>query len=345
MIKFLKRLLLVSAGLVVILGLTLSYTSYRSLTSPVKLPGSYLDFEIPLGSSFQSVSKQLYERGLLDNPLPLTWYARFSGKSAQVKAGEYRLEAGLTPLEILTQFIDGRSIQHAFTIVEGWSMNELLAALAQEEKIKQTLNSSPKNQLHLALGIEEASAEGLFFADTYYFSRSDSDLSILKRAYARMHEVLDQEWEGRAKGLPYKNQYEALIMASIVEKETGLAEERGEIAGVFVRRLKKKMRLQTDPTVIYGLGESYNGNLTREHLKTNTPYNTYTISGLPPTPIAMAGREAIHASLHPKDGDSLYFVARGDGSHYFSSSLEAHNKAVRKYQWKRRSNYRSAPKR
>lgn len=345
MIKFLKRLLLVSTGLVFILGITFSYTSFRSLTSPVKLPGSYLDFDIPNGSSFRSVSKQLYARGLLESPLPLRLYARFSGKSAQVKAGEYRLETGLTPLEILAQFIDGRSIQHAFTIVEGWSVNELLAALAQEPKLKHTLDLSSKTQLHRVLGLKEASAEGLFFADTYHFSRSDSDLSILKRAYARMHEVLDKEWEKRAKGLPYKNQYEALIMASIVEKETGLAEERGEIAGVFVRRLKKKMRLQTDPTVIYGLGESYNGNLTRKHLKTKTSYNTYVIFGLPPTPIAMAGREAIHASVHPKDGDSLYFVARGDGSHYFSSSLKAHNKAVKEYQWKRRSDYRSAPKR
>lgn len=345
MIKYLRRLLLVSTGLVFILGITFSYTSYRSLTSPVKLPGSYLDFEIPNGSSFRSVSKQLYARGLLDSPLPLRFYARFSGKSAQVKAGEYRLETGLTPLEILTQFIDGRSIQHAFTIVEGWSVNELLAALAQESKLKHTLGLSSKTQLHRVLGLKEASAEGLFFADTYHFSRSDSDLSILKRANARMYEVLGEEWEKRAKGLPYKDQYEALIMASIVEKETGLAEERGEIAGVFVRRLKKKMRLQTDPTVIYGLGESYNGNLTRKHLKTKTSYNTYVISGLPPTPIAMAGREAIHASLHPKDGDSLYFVARGDGSHYFSSSLKAHNNAVKEYQWKRRSDYRSAPKR
>lgn len=345
MIKYLRRLLLVSTGLIFILGITFSYTSYRSLTSPVKLPGSYLDFEIPNGSSFRSVSKQLYARGLLDSPLPLRLYARFSGKSAQVKAGEYRLETGLTPLDILTQFIDGRSIQHAFTIVEGWSVNELLAALAQESKLKHTLDLSSKTQLHRVLGLKEASAEGLFFADTYHFSRSDSDLSILKRANARMYEVLGEEWEKRAKGLPYKDQYEALIMASIVEKETGLAEERGEIAGVFVRRLKKKMRLQTDPTVIYGLGESYNGNLTRKHLKTKTSYNTYVISGLPPTPIAMAGREAIHASLHPKDGDSLYFVARGDGSHYFSSSLKAHNNAVKEYQWKRRSDYRSAPKR
>jgi len=344
-IKFLKRLLLVSTGLAFILGTTFSYTSYRSLTSPVKLPSSHIDFEIPNGSSFRSVSKQLYARGLLDSPLPLRLYARFSGKSAQVKAGEYRLETGLTPLEYLAQFIDGRSIQHAFTIVEGWSVNELLAALAQESKLKHTLDLSSKTQLHRVLGLKEASAEGLFFADTYYFSRSDSDLSILKRAYARMHEVLDKEWEKRAEGLPYKNQYEALIMASIVEKETGLAEERGEIAGVFVRRLKKKMRLQTDPTVIYGLGESYNGNLTRKNLKTKTSYNTYVIFGLPPTPIAMTGREAIHASVHPKDGDSLYFVARGDGSHHFSSSLKAHNKAVREYQWKRRSDYRSAPKR
>ena len=345
MIKLLKRLMLALIGITFAVGIIFSYSSYRSLNNPVNLPDAYVDFEIPRGSSFRSVSKQLYNKGLLDSPLPLMLYARFSGKSAQVKAGEYRLKNGLTPLELLSQFIEGRSIQHAFTIVEGWSLNELLAALAQESKLEHTLDLASKAQLHHALELKEKSAEGLFFADTYHFSRSDSDVSILKRAYLRMQEVLAEEWENRSKSLPYKNPYEALILASIVEKETGLAEERGEIAGVFVRRLKKKMRLQTDPTVIYGLGESYNGNLTRKHLNTRTPYNTYVIFGLPPTPVAMAGREAIHASLHPKDGDSLYFVAKGDGSHYFSSSLKEHNEAVKKYQWKRRADYRSAPMR
>ncbi|MBL4607407.1 MAG: endolytic transglycosylase MltG [Pseudomonadales bacterium] len=345
MIKLVKRFLVFSVGLVFILGVTFSYLAYRTLNSPVELSSSHMDFNIPSGSSFRRITERLYARGVLDSPWPLMIYGRFSGKSAQLKAGEYRLDNGQTPLEILARFIKGRSIQHAFTIVEGWSLKELLVALEQEEKLMHVLEVSPGSQLQQALGFELESAEGLFFADTYHFSRSDTDLSLLKRAYVRMQKVLADEWQKRPKGLPYKRQYEALIMASIVEKETGLAEERAEIAGVFVRRIKKKMRLQTDPTVIYGLGESYNGNLTRKDLKTRTPYNTYVISGLPPTPIAMAGREAIHASLHPKEGDSLYFVAKGNGSHYFSSSLKAHNNAVKKYQWKRRSDYRSTPQR
>ena len=339
-----KRILMTVVGLTLLLSLTFGYVSYRSLLTPVSLPTPYLDFDIPSGSSFQGVCKRLYAQGVLDSSLPLMLYARISGQSSRIKAGEYRLDTGRTPLEILAQFIDGRNVQHVFTIVEGWSLDELLTALAQEPKLRHELDKPSKVSLSHTLGLEEDAMEGLFFADSYYFSRSDTDLSVLKRAYARMQVILSEEWQARAKGLPYKNQYEALVMASIVEKETGLSEERAEIAGVFVRRLKKKMRLQTDPTVIYGLRESYNGNLTRKHLKTRTPYNTYVIFGLPPTPIAMAGREAIHASLHPKNGDSLYFVARGDGGHYFSSNLKEHNRAVKKYQWKRRSDYRSAPR-
>ncbi|MBV1870146.1 MAG: endolytic transglycosylase MltG [Gammaproteobacteria bacterium] len=334
---------MILVSVAVLLSIAFSYVSYRSLEAPIKLSGAYLDFNIPHGSSFRSVCKRLSALGVLKSPMPLMFYGRVNGKSSQIKAGEYRLDTGRTPKEILAQFIEGRNIQYAFTIVEGWTADELLVALSQESKLTHVLGVPLRRALHEVLNLKEGFSEGLFFADTYYFSRSDTDLSLLERAYFRMQKVLGEEWANREKGLPYKNRYEALVMASIVEKETGLAAERAEIAGVFIRRLKKKMRLQTDPTVIYGAGKSYNGNLTRKHLKTKTPYNTYMIFGLPPTPIAMAGREAIHASLHPKGEDSLYFVARGDGSHAFSSNLKAHNQAVRKYQWKRRSDYRSSP--
>ena len=338
-----KRILITLVSVTALLSIACSYVSYRSLETPVNLPNAYLDFNIPHGSSFRSVCKRLSVQGVLKSPVALMLYGRVNGKSSQIKAGEYRLDTGRTPKEILAQFIEGRNIQYAFTIVEGWTADELLLALSQESKLTHTLEAPLRRALHEVLNLKEGFSEGLFFADTYYFSRSDTDLSLLKRAYSRMQKVLAEEWANREKSLPYKNQYEALVMASIVEKETGLAVERAEIAGVFIRRLKKKMRLQTDPTVIYGAGKSYNGNLTRKHLKTKTPYNTYMIFGLPPTPIAMAGREAIYASLHPKGGDSLYFVARGDGGHAFSSNLKAHNQAVRKYQWKRRSDYRSTP--
>mgnify|MGYP000117690741 FL=1 len=205
------------------------------------------------------------------------------------------------------------------------------------------MNCLSNQEIEKLLGLEATShLEGQFYPDTYNFHKGDSDLDILKRAHNRLKTILGEEWAARQKDLPLESAYEALILASIIEKETGVPEERPEIAGVFVRRLQKKMRLQTDPTVIYGLGDNYQGNITRKHLRQDTIYNTYRISGLPPTPIALVGRAAIHAALNPKPGKSLYFVAKGDGSHYFSATLEEHNKAVRKFQLKRRSDYRSS---
>jgi UPF0755 protein len=237
----------------------------------------------------------------------------------------------------------GEMVQYSLTLVEGWNFHQVRAALAREEKIDQTLSGLSDSQVMDKLGHPGIFPEGRFFPDTYRFVRGMTDVDLLKLAYDRLDDVLAKEWAQRAEDLPYSGPYEALIMASLVEKETGVPQERGQIAGVFVRRMAIGMLLQTDPTVIYGLGDRYSGRLTRAHLKEATPYNTYVIAGLPPTPIAMVGREAIHAALNPVAGTSLYFVARGDGSHVFSDDLDAHNNAVREFQLKRRADYRSSP--
>lgn len=234
-------------------------------------------------------------------------------------------------------------VQYNLTLVEGWTFRQVRSAVAKHEKIKHTLDGLSDSEVMEKLGHTGVFPEGRFFPDTYRFVRGMSDVELLQQAYMRLDEVLAKEWAERTTDLPYRDPYQALIMASLVEKETGIPQERGQIAGVFVRRLRLGMMLQTDPTVIYGMGERYNGKITRADLREPTPYNTYTITGLPPTPIAMVGREAIHAALNPSNGTSLYFVARGDGSHVFSDDLDDHNSAVREFQLKRRADYRSSP--
>ncbi|MCY1408981.1 hypothetical protein D9M71_243150 [compost metagenome] len=234
-------------------------------------------------------------------------------------------------------------VQYNLTLVEGWTFRQVRAALAKHEKVTHTLEGLSDSEVMDKLGHHGVFPEGRFFPDTYRFVRGVSDVDLLQQAYARLEEVLLKEWSARAARAPYTDPYQALIMASLVEKETGVPRERRQIAGVFVRRMQIGMLLQTDPTVIYGMGERYNGKLTRADLRESTPYNTYVIPGLPPTPIAMVGREAIHAALNPASGSALYFVARGDGSHVFSDDLDAHNAAVREYQLKRRADYRSSP--
>ena len=246
-------------------------------------------------------------------------------------------------MQLLDRFNRGDVVRYQITFPEGWTFRQWLSHLASVEQFAEIAELSSE-QVMAAAGINQAHPEGWLFPDTYSYTLSDGAVDILARAHRKMVDVLNQAWTGRDMGLPYRSAYEALIMASIVEKETGLAEERSTIAGVFVRRLNKGMRLQTDPTVIYGLGDAYKGNITRAHLKALTAYNTYRINGLPPTPIAMPSAAAIDAALHPQPGTSLYFVARGDGGHYFSDSLEQHQKAVRQYQINQRAvNYQSAP--
>lgn len=299
--------------------------------------------EVRPGDTPSGLFRRLEAEGTLEDALWLRLHWRRNLAGQTLHSGEYRLTPGMRAGDLVGLWQRGEVVQHTFTLVEGWNFRQVRAALAGQEKLEQTLAGLTDQQVMERLGHPDLHPEGRFFPDTYAFTRGLSDIELLRRAFVRLETVLNEEWEKRSEGLPYKDAYEALIMASIIEKETGVPYERGQISGVFIRRLEKGMLLQTDPTVIYGLGEDYAGRITRTHLRTPTPYNTYTTAGLPPTPIAMVGREAIHAALHPEEGTSLFFVARGDGSHQFSDTLEQHNRAVREYQLNRRADYRSSP--
>lgn len=321
--------LLIAAGAV---GGGLWFEYDRFKTDDLDLPEDEWLFEVPRGASMRQVARRLTEAGVVRHPYFLLALAYETGDITKLKAGEYALKTGLTPPELLEQLTSGRVIQYSFTIVEGWRFRDAVAALTADDQFENNLAGLTDEEIMQRLGHPGVHPEGRFFPDTYLFPRGTSDLDVLKRAYQRLEEVLSQEWEGRQDGLPLKTPDDVLILASIIEKETGVAAERPQIAGVFIRRLEKGMKLQTDPTVIYGMGESYDGNIRRSDLRADTPYNTYVHFGLTPTPIALVGREAINAAVHPEDGDALYFVATGDGGHYFSATLREHNRAVRKYQ-------------
>ena len=294
------------------------------------------------GDSFQRVLGRLREAGATQGH-ELEWrvLARELGADSRIQVGEYPLAPSMTPRELLIRMRDGKVIHHRFTIVEGWNIRELRAALARATPLVQTLQDIDDAELMAAIGKPGVHPEGRFLPETYLYTTGDSDVDLLRRANAALEAALDQAWETRAPGLKLEDREAALVLASIIEKETGIAEERPAISGVFNRRLKLGMRLQTDPTVIYGMGTAYKGNIRRSDLQTDTPYNTYTRDGLPPTPIAMAGAAAIQAATHPADGDALYFVAVGDGSgrHVFSPSYAAHNIAVRDYVRRYRARY------
>lgn len=297
----------------------------------VEPPG--MPFVVEPGSSFGKISNDLAEQGVIGNPDYFRWYARLKGKAGAVHAGEFQIESGITPVQLLDVLVSGDVRLYSFTIVEGWTFREVLDALHRSEDIEKTMVHEDWPALLETLDGDLTHPEGLFLPETYSFPKGTTDRQLLQQAYDLMQETLAKEWAGRAVGLPYQTPYEALTMASIIERETALASERPRISGVFVRRLQQGMRLQTDPTVIYGIGESFNGNLTRTDLRTDTPYNTYTRGGLPPTPIAMPGAAAINAALHPLDGTELFFVATGlgDGSHKFSTTKDEHDAAVQEY--------------
>lgn len=335
----LLQISLVSAALLV------GFSAWKldsALKQPLKLPQEQL-LDVPAGATPTGTFNRLEADGVLDDAFWLRLYWRFNLEGQPLHSGEYRMSPGLTAEGLIGLWQRGEVVQYSLTLVEGWNFRQVRTALAKHEKIVQTLAGLTDSEVMDKLGHPGVFPEGRFFPDTYRFVRGMTDVEFLKKAYNRLDDVLAQEWSKRAADAPYTDPYQALIMASLVEKETGVPQERGQIAGVFVRRLKIGMLLQTDPTVIYGLGERYNGKLTRAHLKEANPYNTYMVAGLPPTPIAMVGREAIHAALNPVPGSSLYFVARGDGSHIFSDNLDAHNAAVREFQLKRRADYRSSP--
>jgi len=338
----LKRLLTVLAVSLAAAAL-LSWQVRERWEKPLAIFGSGYRLTVASGQTLASVAGLLAADGVLADPWLLRLYGRWSGLDQQIKRGEYLVPPGTTPEALLLLLQSGKVITYQVTLPEGITLAAAIAILAADPVLQHTVFEYTDPRL-LELTGATSNPEGLFFPDSYQFERGDSDWDILQRAYRAMQSTLITEWEARAGGLPYETPYEALIMASIVEKETALPEERQAIAGVFVRRLDKGMRLQTDPTVIYGLGEEYRGNLKRSHLKDDVnPYNTYRIRGLPPTPIALPGRAAIHAALHPQDGKSLYFVARGDGGHQFSETLAEHRAAVRKYQLRPREDYRSTP--
>ncbi|MFO7550578.1 MAG: endolytic transglycosylase MltG [Haliea sp.] len=312
-------------------------------SAPLNLPENGLVMMVQPGDSLRSVARRLHEQGVLPHPELLVAWARYHGLDARIRRGEYRLVPGLDAESLLDLLVSGQVIQYQVTLPEGIVLSRALAILAAEPTLEAVLDGTDDPRLLQLVAPHEA-PEGLFLPESYRYERGASDLDILRRAHDALQQALAAEWEQRAPDLPYASPYEALIMASIIERETGVPEEREEIAGVFVRRLELGMRLQTDPTIIYGLGEAFDGNLRRRHLRdAGNLFNTYRHGGLPPTPIALPGRAAIHAALQPAAGEALFFVARGDGTHEFNATLEGHERAVRKYQLQRRDDYRSTP--
>ncbi len=315
-----------------------AWALWRDLHTPLALSAQGEWLEVAPGTSWSRVADDLAERGLLKHPRVLRLYGRLSGDAVRIRAGEYHLQPGLTPVTLLDRLVQGEVFLHTITVVEGWRFSDMLMALRAHPAISASVLSP--EEIMTALGKPDVHPEGQFFPDTYRFARGTTDVDLLRQAHAALERVLQHAWENRSEDAAALNHpYEALTLASIIEKETGLASERRQISGVFHRRLQLRMRLQTDPTVIYGLGDDFQDRLRSADLARDTPYNTYTRFGLPPTPIALAGRAAIEAALNPEDGEALYFVATGlpDGSHYFSATLDEHNRAVQRYLERRRS--------
>jgi UPF0755 protein len=334
--RVLPRALLLLVLLAAVGVLIYGWNDYiRFTAAPLNVARQGDSIDISRGSSFKGIVGELRQRGL---STASPWYWRLLAEQMRVAgklhAGEYALEPGLTPRQLLANMAAGKVLQRNFTIVDGWTFAELRQALGRAEKLNHDSAGLDDATIMQRIGAGGEAPEGRFLPETYAYVKGDGDLDILRRAHAAMARTLAELWAGRAKDLPLATPYDALILGSIVEKETGLPGERAQIAGVFVRRLRDHMLLQTDPSVIYGMGASYAGNIRKSDLTTDTPYNTYTRPGLPPTPIALPGKPAIEAALHPAAGDALYFVARGDGGHVFSSSLAEHNRNVDCYQRK-----------
>lgn len=327
-----RNVLLILLALLVA-GLLLGAAVWRqSLTSPMEI-AAVTSIEVPPGAGFNAVAYRLRENGLVSSSLPLRAWVRARGLQGAIQAGEYEVVPGTTPLQLLDKMIRGEVKQYQVRLIEGWTFSQALQAVQRSERIQTTLAGAAFEEIARLLDPGLNHPEGMLFPDTYNYSTGTTDLQILRRAHARLQSILAERWQYRIGALPFGSDYEALILASIVEKETGVADERARIAGVFIRRLELGMRLQSDPTVIYGLGESFDGNLQRTDLQAaENPYNTYRHAGLPPTPIALAGQAALDAVLQPMMENYLYFVARGDGTHYFSETLEEHNAAVSRFQ-------------
>jgi UPF0755 protein len=325
---FIKKLFKTSIFVTVVAVAGFTYWS----KTPIMEEGPVVEFSVQPGSSVVSAGQEMRASGAKINPFLFALLARVTQKSGKIKAGAYELKPGTTPLRLLDQLVRGEFAQESLTIIEGWTFKQMRAAIAANPGLKHETSELPDDMLLARITEEYKHPEGLFFPDTYLFAKGSSDIHIYKQAHALMLRHLNEAWERRDLSLPYKTPYQALIMASIVEKETGQKSERTMIAGVFVNRLRNGMLLQTDPTVIYGMGTRYAGKIYKRDLETDTPYNTYTRSGLPPTPIALPGRQSLSAALGPEKTQALYFVSRGDGTSQFSENLPDHNRAVNKYQ-------------
>ncbi len=327
------RVLIVMFALSAIAVSAIAWWSRNWLLTPIAALEQATTFDVPRGASLRAVASSLHERGLLDQPQIWIAWARLTRSTGGLKAGEYVLQPGLSPAQLLQHLSSGQVLLHAITFIEGTTFTDIRKALAANPAVRIETADRTGEQVMQALGASEPHPEGQFFPDTYHFARNTTDLEILRIAYQRMQLALQAAWQKRAPDLPLASPYEALILASIIEKETALESERALIAGVFIERLRRGMRLQTDPTVIYGMLETYDGNIRRADLVRDTPYNTSTRAGLPPTPIAMPGVESLNAAVQPEVSGAIFFVAtgEGDGSHYFSTSLAEHNEAVRRY--------------
>lgn len=323
---------IVRQGVIGICGVIAVAIIYLLVTWNTGLDTGNKVYTVKRGDSLKRFATDLHRDGILPNRYSIVWLAYLRGQHRGLKAGEYRFETGISQRQLLDKVIRGDAIQYSLLIPEGWNFLELMRKLDDAEKIEHTLKGLAPDAIMARLGVAGMHPEGRFFPDTYQYAAGTRDIVILKNAFERMEKHLSRQWQDREPDLPYDTPYKALVMASIVEKETGVPHERPKIAGVFVNRLRIGMRLQTDPTVIYGIGKKFDGNIRRRDLRRDTPYNTYTRKGLPPTPIAMPGADAIYAALHPAKTKNLYFVSRGDGSHKFSATFKEHNQAVRKYQ-------------
>jgi len=325
------RFLLRTVLLLIALAVLAAGAAYVLAHRPLELKEEVVDFTVSRGLGMRQAANVIAAAGVDVNPALLSGLARITGRATSIKAGSYEVHRGITPWQIVLKLSDGDVSQAEVLLVEGWTFAQLRRALESHPEIDPDTAGLSDAEILARIGAVESHPEGLFFPDTYLFARRSSDLDVLRRAHANQQKMLEREWQRRADGLPYKTPYEALIMASIVEKETGQAADRPMVASVFINRLRAGMLLQTDPTVIYGLGASFDGNLRKRDLLADTPYNTYTRTGLPPTPIAMPGTAALRAALNPPATDYLYFVARGDGSSEFSRNLDEHNRAVARY--------------
>lgn len=337
MMNTLRRLIVLGLLGLVLIGVLATGAAVWWLQRPLTLAGDSIEISIEPGVTPRGVADAWVQAGVKSDPTLLYEWFRWSGEARKIRAGSYQIGRGATPRDLLDKMVRGDEVMSKVTLIEGWTFRQFRDALRTADSLKQATATLTDAQLMALLGAPGVAPEGRFYPDTYAYSKGASDIAVLQRAHRAMQRQLDATWAERVEGLPLRNADDALILASIVEKETGVDGDRARIAGVFVNRLRVGMPLQTDPTVIYGLGTAFDGNLRKRDLQADTPFNTYLRIGLPPTPIAMPGKAALRAAVQPEATKALYFVSRGDGSSHFSESLDEHNRAVNQYQRRQRA--------